>query len=703
MDPNDTGRVDWRPWSAEPFAVARAERKPVLLWIVAPWAAGCARMARETFSDPETCALIEAGAVPVRVDADHRPDLADRFDLGGLPTTALLTPDAMVIGGGTFVTPSRLRVALLRATAALRDGSLDAAGPAEGPVHAAAPSVESLERQVFGHFDDRHGGFCGAPKFPLAAPVMLAIDRAAGDTSGRLRTIAVRTLDAMGWGPLYDEDDGGFFRCALHDDWSAPQPEKLLGVNAAMLELYLHAGVGLGDERWFARAVDLVSYIETAHTAANGAWLVTPGAEPGRQFTDSNAAAAAALLLAARVFQDDRPRAARDRRSSSACCSRRTGPAKGSRTAPPGCARLLADQVAMAAAVLRAWESTGNIVYRMMAEELMHYALRTMWDETGHGFFSVTDELRSAEPAGACVKPFVLNCDAAVVLADLAAATGTAIFAERGCGDARLRRRARPRVRTARGPLPARPVGRTPVIDFRFRHDLHIAFCSSQPRDSTAHRLDPRRPPRPPAAIRRRACRRPRSSRRCSSRRCASTRRIPQHPHSDRFVLSKGHAAPILYAAWAEAGLFPREELTRLREIGSDLEGHPTPRLSFVDVATGSLGQGICAAIGTALNARRIGSDYRTYVLLGDGEMAEGSVWEAANAGLYHRLDNLCVIIDVNALGPEPAHAVRSRHAGDRGPLDARSAGTPSRSTATTCSSCSTPMTRRAAPADARR
>ena len=125
----------------------------------------------------------------------------------------------------------------------------------------------------------------------------------------------------------------------------------------------------------------------------------------------------------------------------------------------------------------------------------------------------------------------------------------------------------------------------------------------------------------------------------------------PKNPHNDRFVLSKGHGAPILYAAWAEAGLFPRSELLKLREIGSDLEGHPTPRLSFVDVATGSLGQGICAAIGTAINARRIGSDYRTYVLLGDGEMAEGSVWEAANAGLHLRLDNLCAIIDLNALG----------------------------------------------------
>ena len=120
---------------------------------------------------------------------------------------------------------------------------------------------------------------------------------------------------------------------------------------------------------------------------------------------------------------------------------------------------------------------------------------------------------------------------------------------------------------------------------------------------------------------------------------------------SDRFVLSKGHAAPVLYAAWAEAGIIPRETLSTLREIDSDLEGHPTPRLPWVDVATGSLGQGVCAAVGIALNARRIGSSYRTYTLLGDGESAEGSVWEAAQAAARLGLDNLCAVTDVNALG----------------------------------------------------
>src|SRR3954470_12331501 len=127
--------------------------------------------------------------------------------------------------------------------------------------------------------------------------------------------------------------------------------------------------------------------------------------------------------------------------------------------------------------------------------------------------------------------------------------------------------------------------------------------------------------------------------------------RDPRNADADRFILSKGHAAPILYAAWAEAGAFDRAELMKLRRIGSDLEGHPTPRLNFVDVATGSLGQGICAAIGSALNARRIASDYRTYVLMGDGESAEGSVWEAADVATMDKLDNLCGMTDVNALG----------------------------------------------------
>jgi transketolase len=125
----------------------------------------------------------------------------------------------------------------------------------------------------------------------------------------------------------------------------------------------------------------------------------------------------------------------------------------------------------------------------------------------------------------------------------------------------------------------------------------------------------------------------------------------PRDPNNDFFILSKGHAAPVLYAAWAEAGLVPVSELLNLRKITSDLEGHPTPRLPFADVATGSLGQGLCVGVGMALNARVDKRDQRIYVLLGDGESAEGSVWGAAEVAARYKLNNLCATIDVNRLG----------------------------------------------------
>ena len=125
----------------------------------------------------------------------------------------------------------------------------------------------------------------------------------------------------------------------------------------------------------------------------------------------------------------------------------------------------------------------------------------------------------------------------------------------------------------------------------------------------------------------------------------------PNSPDSDRFVLSKGHAAPVLYAALAEAGVFPESRLMTLRQFSSELEGHPTPRIPGVDAATGSLGQGLSVGAGLAIGARLDKSATRVYVLVGDGEMAEGQIWEAAEFAGHYKLDNLTLIADVNALG----------------------------------------------------
>lgn len=127
---------------------------------------------------------------------------------------------------------------------------------------------------------------------------------------------------------------------------------------------------------------------------------------------------------------------------------------------------------------------------------------------------------------------------------------------------------------------------------------------------------------------------------------------VPRDPSNDRFVLSKGHAAPILYAAWAEAGLYPSSELLNLRKFDSDLEGHPTPRLNFIDVGTGSLGQGLSVAAGMAYVGKNYDkASYRVYCVIGDGEAAEGSIWEALHFSSYYKLDNLCAIFDINRLG----------------------------------------------------
>jgi len=126
----------------------------------------------------------------------------------------------------------------------------------------------------------------------------------------------------------------------------------------------------------------------------------------------------------------------------------------------------------------------------------------------------------------------------------------------------------------------------------------------------------------------------------------------PEHPNNDRLVFSKGHASPLLYALWAAAGKVSEDELMTLRKFGSPLEGHPTPAFRYAEAATGSLGQGLPIGLGMALNAKYIDKlSYRTYVLLGDSEMAEGSQWEALQIAAHFKLDNLIGILDVNRLG----------------------------------------------------
>jgi uncharacterized protein len=420
--------VHWHTWNTDTFALAQRDGRPILLSLVTTWSEGAREMDRSTFADARVVADIHEHFVPIRVDADERPDIADRYELGGIPTTAFLTPSGHVLGGGTFVDLERLRAALrVVAPAMARAGqaptSERSAVSGDASTTGSLDDVQ-LESLVFATVDERHGGFGGAPKFPHAAAVRLALLLHADRREDWLLEVATRALDAIGWGELFDADAGGFGRCCAAGNWTMPQRDVLLGVNAALLGLYLDAAEGTSIERYLARASDVARFIDTRLRRHDGAWRVSADVQASRVFTDGNAQAASALLHAARVFGDAAlGTRALDGLEHVLLASYKPGHGVGHFAAGPR--GLLTDHIAMMTTTLDAWDETGNIVYRMMAEELAHFVIRTMWDERDGGLFDRAPSFYAQEAPGAAVnlKPFALNCQAAVSLRRLADAT----------------------------------------------------------------------------------------------------------------------------------------------------------------------------------------------------------------------------------------------------------------------------------------
>ncbi len=429
--------VAWEPWGSEPFARARAERKPVLLCIATTWSEPCDRMDRTSYADPAIAFLINDAFVPVRVDADRRPDVSERYSLGGWPTTSFLTPDGAVLGGGTYVDAARLPRVLEDVRAAFQRGAPGVAPHAtvetdRGP----APDAGVLCARIFDQYDDEHGGFGTAAKFPHTAPLHLALARLRRSADTRLEQIVTTTLDAMGWGGLYDDAAGGFFRYAATRDWRQPHREKTLDVNAQLLRIYVDAAEALRIARFGERAAGVLRYVQDSLGDPDGGWYGSQAAAGGSVdrtlFADTNATMAASMLRAAAVFGDS---ALRDAALESLervllACYRPGHGVAHYFDGRPHVRGLLGDQVAMAVAHLDAFAATGNVVYEMMAEELAHYAIRELWDAEAGGFFdrpAVDDS--DVGLMRVRLKPFVTNCEAARMLTRLAATAGEAEFA----------------------------------------------------------------------------------------------------------------------------------------------------------------------------------------------------------------------------------------------------------------------------------
>jgi hypothetical protein len=257
--PNRAHEIAWRAWGPEAFAEAQQAGKPVLLSLSAVWCHWCHVMDETSYSDPAVIVRANELFVPIRVDADERPDINSRYNLGGWPTTAFLTSDGFLLGGATYVPPEAMKPLLddvSRAWTEQRDRiSQRIAERIErtGTDRDAAPAmltpaiVDSVVAAVIDAYDPHFGGLGSEPKFPHTAAFALLLLHYERTGDMRLLTMVLTTLRAMALGGMYDPVEGGFFRYSTTQDWSVPHFEKMLEDHGGLLPLYARAYALTGE------------------------------------------------------------------------------------------------------------------------------------------------------------------------------------------------------------------------------------------------------------------------------------------------------------------------------------------------------------------------------------------------------------------------------------------------------------------------
>ena len=254
--PNRAGDIHWRPWSREAFDEAKSSGRPILLSISAVWCHWCHVMDETTYSHPTVIELVNRDYVPVRVDNDVRPDINQRYNMGGWPSTVFLTPSGDILTGGTYLPPEQMASALAQLSnyyrlnqAAISTRVLEARRRAASTIALSAGELEptlvdSILDAVKAAYDPEYGGFGGAPKFPQTDAILLLLEQSMLRSDAELRRMAVHTLEQMAGGGTYDHVEGGFFRYSTTQDWSVPHFEKMLEDHAGLVEALAMADLG---------------------------------------------------------------------------------------------------------------------------------------------------------------------------------------------------------------------------------------------------------------------------------------------------------------------------------------------------------------------------------------------------------------------------------------------------------------------------
>jgi uncharacterized protein YyaL (SSP411 family) len=432
--------VTWQDWSPGVFARAEAEHKPVLLSLITAWSEECAAMDATTYASPEVVSLVAENFVAVRVDADCRPDINERYNLGGWPTNIFLTSRGDRLSGGTHFDAPQMVAALRQVSDAYRDradeiarrsvrlqaesGSSRTPAVTDRDLHASIVHYRSL---LADRFDPQSGGFGLAPKLPHPYAMLFALSfTGEGDSEiDRISSVTLRRLR-----DLWDSAEGGFCRYADRGDWSGHATEKTLEDNAALLHVYVEAALRLRDADWLEQAAAIVLWVRSVMSdETHGGFFNarTLSAVDKTMYVDRNAMMVGAFIRAAALFDDIWLRDFA-LKSLEAVIVPAYKPGDGLAHVhglTSGALRgLLTDQIHAASALIWAHAATGQLPYSMLAAEVLQFAIRTMWDEAAGAF---RDRVETADP----LVPFELNCHAACVLDRMSVLTGDISYQDR--------------------------------------------------------------------------------------------------------------------------------------------------------------------------------------------------------------------------------------------------------------------------------
>ncbi|HEU5208540.1 MAG TPA: DUF255 domain-containing protein [Longimicrobiales bacterium] len=455
---NRANEIHWHEWGDAAFDAAGADRL-VFLHLTAVWSRQCQRMDEEAFSNPDVVALLNGSVVPVRVDADRLPHVQDRYIAGGWPTNALLTPTGEVLWAATYLDADELLQACtnvlttwnrrrdeLTTEIERRRRALETARTRHTPVGLVRREpADDVLNAITQAFDARNGGFGDAPKFVEAEAVELLQVLGAGGDADALR-MATHTLDGMLAGELLDAVDGGFFRYTLAADWTQPRREKLLAVNAGLIEVYARGAVQQDRADWRVVVERTVQWADTVMLRSDGLWNVSQAdhetwyaldsaarartAAPcidNTLYTNVNARWIAALANAGRNLQREEwvVRAAQALDRLIGLMQTPEGVLAHYRTegGEPEIDFLLIDTLAAADAAMALAEAEAGSEWTERARELTRTLERCFWMDDG-GFW---ERRRSPHDVGALryrERPFEPNAVAARLLVRLANATG---------------------------------------------------------------------------------------------------------------------------------------------------------------------------------------------------------------------------------------------------------------------------------------